>query len=829
MLNDNAKENVKQNLEKNPNSKPFHGATRGARDSWGISEFKQECIQEMAANGCPFPNSRELRTGDTLNRYSRDGKHNEPDEWYVAHENLYTDSVTGNSQHHLIVNYGSWSDSSKYTYYSWKKDYCYSREYINQLNEARKEKQQEVDAKLQTERDQEAKKAAQVWEEAKKTKTDKSYTSYIEKKGVAPLGIRYGLNPSNHPSIIIPFKNTDGEIRAIEYVSLGADGKKYTRCFGSKKGCLHVVDDKEIKNGDSIIVAEGWATAVSIYMAVGGKVCAVGGSVNIDNAIGSLRKKYPDSQITIAADLEKGEAPALDAAKKYATKIVLPMFPKENSFDTEKNKPYTDFNDLHKVCGLDAVRLQLSKTIAVKSLAEEFKELADQRLKKDDPLASFQVNKLPKVLRDYISSQCKKSNIVHPLSVTTAAIVEVSAYLGTQAFTDFHGIKYPNLWMLTIAVSGTGKSTALKLGSENARANYVRVIKQLQQLNSEIAQSEGATKNELEAKHLSISIQNVILPEKSTGEALLDHLSKGHYGAIYCHEISSWLQNLNKSHNSDLKAMFTSLYDGNEIVENNTIGRGRTIIENAFISICGMSTIDWVKPIVNMSDIKSGFLPRFLMFVLPSASEDPGLWAEVSMLANTDEMNRYNQALEAIKTRANLEQIFLPLSAAARNALSNDTTKEGIYWDLLKIRDQYQDEMRRNVEIFINRWLANIVKIAIIIQLLIDHESTEISDQAIYISYSIVLAAAQSTILLLKEELGESKHEQECRQLENWILERASQGKAITRFDIQRCKVLKNPGDTPHYDRVIETLLVSNKVTIVTKPQKKDWEYHPVK
>ena len=89
---------------------------------------------------------------------------------------------------------------------------------------------------------------------------------YITKKGIDPVGIRFCKNNKGYASIIIPFKNTAGEIRALEYISIGDDGKKYARCFGSRKGCYHVVGDKELKNTDHLIIAEGWATGVSIFM-----------------------------------------------------------------------------------------------------------------------------------------------------------------------------------------------------------------------------------------------------------------------------------------------------------------------------------------------------------------------------------------------------------------------------------------------------------------------------------------------------------------------------------------------------------------------------------
>ena len=85
---------------------------------------------------------------------------------------------------------------------------------------------------------------------------------------------------------------------------------------------------------------------------------------NLQAVAEKLREKYPQSQITICADnahamkrdgqpYNVGVEKAKLAARKVNGKVKVPTFT-----DREKAQGLTDFNDLHKARGLEAVRRQ---------------------------------------------------------------------------------------------------------------------------------------------------------------------------------------------------------------------------------------------------------------------------------------------------------------------------------------------------------------------------------------------------------------------------------------------------------------------------------------
>ena len=111
-----------------------------------------------------------------------------------------------------------------------------------------------------------------------------------------------------------------------------------------------------------IIIAEGIATGTSIYQAtrIATVVCFTAN--NIESVSISIKNKYPNTQIIIAGDndqfnqINTGKYKAELAANTINAKTVFPVF-KDLS-----TKP-TDFNDLHCLEGLSAVKKQIAEVL----------------------------------------------------------------------------------------------------------------------------------------------------------------------------------------------------------------------------------------------------------------------------------------------------------------------------------------------------------------------------------------------------------------------------------------------------------------------------------
>ena len=181
---------------------------------------------------------------------------------------------------------------------------------------------------------------------------------YLEKKGVKAFGLK-----EDQGNLIIPLRNVEGELRGFQ--AIDPDGQKAFATGIEKKGNFHLIgaDGKDLSQGE-IVLCEGYATGASLHMATGKPVAVAFDSGNLLPVAEAIRDKYPNAAITICADNDHsmkrdgkpynvGVEKARLAAQKVNGKVKVPTFT-----DKEKAQGLTDFNDLHKARGLEAVQRQ---------------------------------------------------------------------------------------------------------------------------------------------------------------------------------------------------------------------------------------------------------------------------------------------------------------------------------------------------------------------------------------------------------------------------------------------------------------------------------------
>ena len=132
------------------------------------------------------------------------------------------------------------------------------------------------------------------------------------------------------------------------------DGDK--RFKGRMKGCYHAIG----KPTGFVVVCEGYATGASIHQATGYAVAVAftaGNLLAVTMAVArALHCKYPDLGVLVAADDDHRTDgnPGLNAARNAALAVgglvVAPQFP------ADRPPQATDFNDLHQLTGLGAVK-----------------------------------------------------------------------------------------------------------------------------------------------------------------------------------------------------------------------------------------------------------------------------------------------------------------------------------------------------------------------------------------------------------------------------------------------------------------------------------------
>lgn len=218
----------------------------------------------------------------------------------------------------------------------------------------RRIKQAEADreARLKTQHEAKAKDAQAVWSKAGPASAEHPY---LIRKGVKTHGARQQGDNLILQGVV------DGKIWT--YQSIDAEGEKLFFSGGRKKGCYYPITTKD-ESKAVILICEGFATAASIREAVNLPVIAAFDAGNLLPVALEMRRKYPEAKILICADNDTtsyGGNVGRDKAEQAAVRVqgasIWPEFPDDNFTDT-------DFNDLHKLLGLEAVKIRIEGALS---------------------------------------------------------------------------------------------------------------------------------------------------------------------------------------------------------------------------------------------------------------------------------------------------------------------------------------------------------------------------------------------------------------------------------------------------------------------------------
>lgn len=174
-------------------------------------------------------------------------------------------------------------------------------------------------------------------------------TQYMKRKGIDQL---YGarIRPSDH-ALVIPMRDNAGQV--IGSQSIFDDGGKYFWPGQKTSGGLHFVGDA---SPGFCYVTEGFATAVSIHRATGKQVAVAFSAHNLMAVAEFVKSIVP--KVVVCADNDQFTTgnPGVKAAREVQTKLGL-EFVKPEFKDLSGNP--TDFNDLEKMEGIEAVQSQI--------------------------------------------------------------------------------------------------------------------------------------------------------------------------------------------------------------------------------------------------------------------------------------------------------------------------------------------------------------------------------------------------------------------------------------------------------------------------------------
>lgn len=209
-----------------------------------------------------------------------------------------------------------------------------------------------AEARRRSESAQAALRAQAAWERCAKD----GDAAYLQRKGVQGHGVRY----SPKGAVVIPMLDTSGRVHGLQFIHAekrhGRDKDFWPAGLAKQGHFFHVGPTPT----SVLLVAEGYATAASLYEASGWPVAVAFDAGNLLPVAQALAKRYKGVRILICADddyLTEGN-PGISKAQAAALAVggewLAPVFTKDR-----EGQKVTDFNDLHAREGLHVVRAQV--------------------------------------------------------------------------------------------------------------------------------------------------------------------------------------------------------------------------------------------------------------------------------------------------------------------------------------------------------------------------------------------------------------------------------------------------------------------------------------
>ena len=184
---------------------------------------------------------------------------------------------------------------------------------------------------------------ADTWEKAKDATNE---NPYLKRKGVNAYGLK-----SFKDTLLVPVRDMAGTIYGLQFIA--SDGSKKFKTGTNKTGNFF----KLCRSKDNtVIICEGYATGASIRQVTGHAVVIAFDASNLLPVAQVIRIKFPDMKIIVAADDDNttegnpGLTKATEAANAVNGLLAVPAFPDNRGTND------TDFNDLSRLAGLEAVK-----------------------------------------------------------------------------------------------------------------------------------------------------------------------------------------------------------------------------------------------------------------------------------------------------------------------------------------------------------------------------------------------------------------------------------------------------------------------------------------
>lgn len=512
-------------------------------------------------------------------------------------------------------------------------------------------------------------KSANLWEKARDVDTKHPY---LAAKGIRPFGLRQLQN-----SLLVPVRDISGTLHGLQFIF--PDGNKKFKSGTAVTGCYHAIG----KPDGRILIAEGYATGATLHESTGHAVACAFSAGNLKPVAEALKKKYPDTILIICADDDHategnpGLTKATEAARNVSGMLAVPCFP-----DTRKQQD-TDFNDLARLAGSDAVRgcVEAAQPPTCRLVVEDGPVWPEPVPLPDGlpPVKPLLTDMIPVPLRGWLMDIADRMQIPPDFSAA-AAIVALGSIIGRGC--GIHPKRHddwlvvPNLWGAVVGRPSLMKTPAVseahrhlfRLESE-AREAYLNATQEFEvdreiqkvtrsAINDEIKKAVKSGRSEKidEAREKLLAL-NLDEPKRQrfqtqdgTVEKIGELLNENPRGLLVNRdELIGWFRSLDRDGREGDRAFYLEAWNGNRGFTYDRIGRGTMDIAALCVSIFGAITPGPLSSYVYQANRggngDDGLLQRFHVFVWPDA---PAEWKNVDRFPDTVEKNRAWEIFKAL-------------------------------------------------------------------------------------------------------------------------------------------------------------------------------------
>ena len=489
--------------------------------------------------------------------------------------------------------------------------------------------------------------AAEIWQAAPPVLGSHPY---LDSKGVKAYGLRL-----HNGRLLVPVRD-GGELHSLQFI--GADGEKRFLTGGRVAGCHFIIGEP---NG-VLCIAEGYATAASIYEATGHAVAVAFNAGNLPPAASALRKSFPGLRLIVCADddVDTPGNPGLSAARAALAAVGGSLAMPD--FGDSRPAGATDFNDLHRAAGLEAVRASVQGAApggsgsggGSKEWPEPAPIVAEMK-----PVPAFDAwTLLPEVLRAWVMDEAERMPCP-PDFIAAAALVALGSIIGARC-----AIKpkardpwqiVPNLWGGIVGDPSAKKSPAWGVALKpmdrliaNAQEAHKAEFGEYETAKVVFEARKDAIENNIKqaarnakkgdpavfARDLRThSDQAPVAPtlrryktNDSTVEKLGELLRENPAGLlVLLDELVGLIATWEKEGREGDRAFFLEGWNGNQSFDSDRIGRGHIAVPNLCVSIFGGIQPDKLTGYLEQAThalANDGMLQRFQMLVYP----DPRRW-----------------------------------------------------------------------------------------------------------------------------------------------------------------------------------------------------------